>query len=390
MKSNAFGTKVGAVLVLLALVTTMGIACGGGETPPATPPSPPGPGGNQPPVISSLTAAQMQVYPSGQTEIQCAAADPDGDAVTFKWATTGGSFTGAGRSVIWKAPENYGTYDVTVTVEDGKGASVQATLTLSVTANQPPQISSLVAEPATVLPKGSSIVTCVASDPDGDIATYSWTSSEGSITGVGNKVTWVAPTKGGTYNILVTVSDGKGGETTGNIVVTVASATKTVTINVVDQETGTVSSTGDKDASRIRAGDDENNNGYRAFWSFNIYSLVGSNIEEAKLTFNTKSINGKPFEQTGALNGLRLWQVKYGQDKLPDYSITGGALQKITPVVYEPPVEIDVTPEISHLISTAANRFQVEALFVLKSNGSGTAEYIEWFPAELTVTYTEK
>ena len=75
-------------------------------------------------------------------------------------------------------------------MDDGKGASVQSSLNLSVGANQPPQISSFSANPAVVGPGGSSILTCIANDPDGDVVRYTWSAIEGNITGTGNKVTW--------------------------------------------------------------------------------------------------------------------------------------------------------------------------------------------------------
>ncbi len=109
MRIGLFKRRLGTVLVVLAIVAMLGSACGPSEAPPSPPP--PTPGGNQPPVISSLTAAQMQIYPNGNTEIQCVASDADGDRIDFKWACTGGSFTGAGTSVTWKAPEHYGTFD---------------------------------------------------------------------------------------------------------------------------------------------------------------------------------------------------------------------------------------------------------------------------------------
>ena len=115
MKMNIFKNSLGIVLVMLVMVALLGGACGPGEAP-APPPTT---GGNQPPVISSLAAAQMQVYPNGNTEIKCVAMDADGDKIDFKWACTGGSFTGVGPTVTWKAPESYGTYDVPVVVEDG-------------------------------------------------------------------------------------------------------------------------------------------------------------------------------------------------------------------------------------------------------------------------------
>src|SRR4030042_1130880 len=121
MKMYIFKNGLGIVLVVLAVVAMLAGACGPREVSPA-------PTGNQPPVISSLTAAQMTVYPSGNVEIRCAASDADGDQVDFKWTCTGGSFSGDGPSVIWEAPSNYGTYKITVTVEDGKGGSEQGSL----------------------------------------------------------------------------------------------------------------------------------------------------------------------------------------------------------------------------------------------------------------------
>ncbi|MCJ7655989.1 MAG: hypothetical protein MUO97_11975, partial [Dehalococcoidia bacterium] len=226
---NIFKSGLGVVLVVLAVVVMLAGACGPREVMP----TPPTPTGNQPPEISSLTAAQMTVYPSGNVEIRCAASDADDDQVDFKWACTGGGFSGGGRSVIWKAPPNYGTYKITVTVEDGKGGSEQGSLEITVGPNQSPQISSLVANPSGVLYGGSATVRCIATDPDGDVVNYSWSASGGDISGVGDTVTWVAPNKGGNFSIKVIASDGKGGETEGNVMVAVSAAVSTVTITPV-------------------------------------------------------------------------------------------------------------------------------------------------------------
>ncbi len=326
---------------------------------------------------------------NGNTEIQCVAMDADGDKIDFKWACTGGSFTGAGPIVTWKAPENYGTYDVTAVVEDGKGGMAQASLTMTVGANQPPQISSLVANPSNIMYANTTLITCIASDPDGDVVRYSWSASEGSISGVGEKVTWVAPNKGGNFTVAVIVSDGKGGETTGNVMVTVSAVTKTVTIPVIAQETGTVDSEGDKDTSRTMAGDDADNTGYRAFWSFNIQNLWGTEIQNANLKFATRNVANDTFSQTAGLKGLRLQEAKYG-DKLPDFNHIGTKLDNARAVSTKAPTVIDVTPEINRLVQATASRFQVEALFMLPTNGNGVAEWIEWSEVVLEVTYSEK
>jgi len=349
-------TRTLSVFLLLVTVVAMVIACGPSAAPakPASPPAPSAPAGNQPPVISSLTASQMQVYPSGAVQLQCIASDPNGDKLNFTWSATGGTPSGAGETITWQAPQQYGTYTVTVSVDDGKGASTKSSLTLSVGANQNPQISSFSANPSVISPGGNSLITCIANDPDGDVVRYNWQASEGNVSGAGNKVTWFPPNKSGTFNVIVSVSDGKGGETKGTVSITVTSATKTVTINVVQEETGTVSQS-DKDRSKTRAGDDEKNNSYRAFWSFNIFSLNNTDIKDARLIFTTRNISGSPFDFSGpqSLGGLFIWQVRYA-DQLPDFNISGSKLEKTVPVIYEQPNILDVTPEIAGLVQGAA------------------------------------
>lgn len=375
---------LGIVLLVLAVMAVLGSACAK-EPPP--PPTPPTPTGNQPPVISSLLAQNQQLYPQGNTEIQCIAQDADGDKLDFKWAATGGNFSGAGPIVIWQAPPTYGTFTITVTVDDGKGGSAQASLPITVGANQAPVISSLSASPSGILYGGSTTLTCIASDPDGDVVRYSWSASEGSITGVGNKVTWIAPNKGGNFNVTVIVSDGKGGETTGNVMVSVAAATRTVTITPVAEETGSTSSEGDRDNSVTKAGDDDKDIGYCAFWSYDVWSLAGKNIQSAKLKFTTRSIVGDPFSSVTGLGGMRLWKVTYG-NKLPKFQYTGSNLINV-PVQTVQPTEIDVTQDMANVAAAAVTRLQVEALFLKGTNGNHVAQFIEWSDVSLEVTYSE-
>ena len=372
----------GMFLIVMAVAAMLGGACAREATPP-TPPT-----GNQPPVISSLVAQSQQLYPSGNTEITCTAQDADGDQLNFTWTATGGDFSGVGPSITWKAPPNYGTYTITVTVDDGKGGSMQRTLDMTVSANQAPQISSLDANPSGVLYGGSTLLTCIASDPDGDVVRYSWTASEGSITGVGNKVTWIAPSKGGSYTITVIVSDGKGGETRGEVPVTVATSSNTVIIPPVAQETGSVRSDGDRDYSVTKAGDDSNDKGYRACWSYDVFSLAGKDIQNATLRLTTKYVVGDPFSSVTGLAGLRFWKVSYGNE-LPSPTYTGSNLIKV-PLQSKAPTAIDVTQEIANVAAGGLTKFQVEALFMKVTNGNHVAEFIEWSDVVLEVTFAER
>ena len=387
-----FKIKFGVILATLVMVIVLSSACGPGAEPQPQPPAPPEPGGNQPPVISSLTSAQTQVYPSSIIEIECVASDPDGDAISYEWSTTGGKFSGAGPVVSWVAPEHLGNYDITVTIKDGKGGITQGTITLSVVQNRDPEILSLDASPDTVLPNDKSMITCAARDPDGDVLNYSWEASDGSITGVGDTIIWVAPDREGEFIITVIVDDGKGGQNAAHVSITVCRPIKTLTLNLLPSETGTVSSTGDKDSSKIMAVDSDKDVGYRAFFSFDISQLKGTEIKDAKLTFTTGKVFGKPFDKSTGLGGLQLYRVRGEQGQLPDYATDRDRLVKGSQVMWEPPTVIDVTPEVRSalLIPKFSVHLQFEASFRDKTNANHFADYIRWSLATLTVTYVEK
>ena len=127
VKSGTCTGISGVVLVMLAVLAALCSGCG----------SAPEPEGNQPPMISSLEAKYINIDPRAASEIRCLASDPDGDEVEFKWSCTGGSLTGAGPVVTWRAPNSYGDYHVMVTAKDSNGGSTQAILTLSVVARPP-------------------------------------------------------------------------------------------------------------------------------------------------------------------------------------------------------------------------------------------------------------
>ena len=292
--------------------------------------------------------------------------------------------------VSWVAPEHYGTYKVTITVEDGSGGMAQAAITLDVVRNRNPVISSLVANPVTVPPQGKSTITCIASDPDDDVLSYSWKASDGSITGVGDTVTWVAPDREGTSTITVTVNDSEGGQNVDGVSVTVASTQKTVTLDPVAEETGTVSRSGDKDTSRTKAGDSDTNEGYYSFWSFNLYRLRGTDVKDAKLSFTTKKVGGEPFAKITGLGGLHLYRVSYEPGQLPNFDIPKTHYKELTSVMWELPGDIDVTRVVSNITKGTSDRLQVAAGFRDITNGNNIADYIEWRSVILTVTYGEK
>ena len=118
MNSNIFKVGLGIAVIMVMLFNSCLVA--------------PEPKGNKPPVISSLEAEYMDVYPGGGSDIRCVASDPEGDALQFNWSSTGGTLTGEGSAVKWESPNDYGDYHVMVIVKDNNGGSAEATLTMSV------------------------------------------------------------------------------------------------------------------------------------------------------------------------------------------------------------------------------------------------------------------
>ena len=87
--------------------------------------------------------------------------------------------------------------------------------------NHPPTIISLTANPPSPIEVNqSTVITCFATDQDGDTLTYTWTKTGGTITGSGSTINWTAPAIAGTYTITCTVSDGEL-STTQTLVITV-------------------------------------------------------------------------------------------------------------------------------------------------------------------------
>jgi hypothetical protein len=166
---------------------------------------------NKPPVITSLTPSATNLARGASCTLNCVASDPNTkDTLTYSWTATGGAISGTGSTITWIAPTAEGSYSITVAVSDGKADAVSDSVNIQVV-NTPPVIASLTPSSTDLAPGESCTIGCVASDADGDILTYTWTPTGGTISGTGNSVSWEAPAAEGTYTISVSVSDGHGG-----------------------------------------------------------------------------------------------------------------------------------------------------------------------------------
>jgi hypothetical protein len=203
---------------------------------------------NHRPVITALTAEPQGPHPLANCQISCDATDPDGDDLSYGWSAEGGRLVGEGAAVTWTAPDSPGSYFVTVTVTDGRGGTVINHVFITVNNNEPPTIDRLEADAEWITPSGSLQVACTASDLNGDVLSYEWTATGGSISGTGAVVNWTAPQAVGIYNVTVVVEDGYGGGDTKLLSLSVATRTpptiETLTVTAKEPKYLKTTSTG--------------------------------------------------------------------------------------------------------------------------------------------------
>jgi hypothetical protein len=189
---------------------------------------------NNPPVITvnvgavtnntrDLVHANASTVCVGDTvAISATASDPDGDTLTYKWTTTGGTITGDGPNVTFNsaglAP---GEYTITAEVDDGCGCVAFDTKTVRVE-TCPPILVCFTTTTLDVTPAATSdvnpgeAVTFSTSGVSGGRAygdvTYTWTASAGTITGNGTsaRLDTTGVPNDTTINISVTANSSMG------------------------------------------------------------------------------------------------------------------------------------------------------------------------------------
>jgi len=189
---------------------------------------------NHPPSIIGLKAKRDVLSPLSSCLVECVASDPDGDGLVYEWSASKGNILDVdGATIAWSAPESEGIYNITVEVTDGNGGEVTDSITITVKANHPPTITSIIADKDWVTPLGSCHIRCNAEDLDGDELSYEWSANGGVISGTGSVVTWTAPEAVGLHNTTVVVTDGYGGEDTRTLTVSVSQNPPPVIENLI-------------------------------------------------------------------------------------------------------------------------------------------------------------
>ena len=95
---------------------------------------PPTPFVNTSPVIDGMTVSSVQVSPGEPVALTVTAGDANpGDTLVYSWSATGGAYDDCSSTApVWTAPQSAGTYTLTVTVSDGRGAQVSLSVEVTV------------------------------------------------------------------------------------------------------------------------------------------------------------------------------------------------------------------------------------------------------------------
>ncbi|MFL5355918.1 kelch repeat-containing protein [Archangium sp.] len=198
---------------------------------------------NEPPVIDSLVAASTSVLAGSSLSLKATAhgLHPDG-ALSYAWSSTSGSFAPASAaSTSWTAPASTGTQTLTLTVTGSEGLSSSVSLNvtvlpsggqgaaqLTVSFNSSPRVDALNATPAQLAVGQATSVSASASDLDGDSLSYSWSAScAGSWAQASSSSARFTPSvlpadACNNCALTVSVSDGRGGQTTGTLALCVS------------------------------------------------------------------------------------------------------------------------------------------------------------------------
>ncbi|MCF7553846.1 LamG domain-containing protein [Pseudonocardia sp. WMMC193] len=171
---------------------------------------------------TAANVAPTAAFAAGSTNLTASfdaseSSDPDGTIASYAWNFGDGTPAGTGKTPT-HAYAAGGTYQVTLTVTDDKGAS--GTLTKAITvapANQAPTA----AFDYTKAGLAANFDATASADPDGTIVSYAWDYGDNSPAGTGatSSHTYAAA---GAYTVTLTVTDDKGATGTVSTSVTVA------------------------------------------------------------------------------------------------------------------------------------------------------------------------
>ncbi|MBS1933765.1 MAG: DUF4832 domain-containing protein, partial [Bacteroidetes bacterium] len=189
---------------------------------------------NQPPVANAGSAKTITLPTNSVSLNGSASSDPDGTIAGYKWSQVSGPSTATITNSTTATPTVSalvaGTYVFQLTVTDNSGSTstAQVKVIVNAAANQPPVANAGASQTITLPTNTSTLDGSGSQDPDGTIASYSWTKISGPTTGTITNANTVTATLSnlvqGTYTYQLTVTDNNGATASDTVTVTVNAA----------------------------------------------------------------------------------------------------------------------------------------------------------------------
>jgi hypothetical protein len=163
---------------------------------------------NYPPRIKALVAEDTVAVAGSLMDIFCTAVDRESDSLIYYWSVNPGD-PDTNSVLNWNVPEETGLYRLMCQVQDEGGLWAMDSVDVHVVEkiNYPPVIEDFVVEELIIYFNGSTEVSCIASDANGDELTYEWTTSAGTIEGEGMTITYFAPAEVTNAYLVCEVTD---------------------------------------------------------------------------------------------------------------------------------------------------------------------------------------
>jgi hypothetical protein len=178
--------------------------------------------------------------------------------------------------------------------------------------NRPPVVKEIIPSDPDIIVNIDYGIFIEANDPDGDVLSYNWTVSAGTLSDNNkNLVLWKAPAIEGDCILAVTVSDGKGHTVNRTKKVKVSlPAPITEYLEIANGEGGVVEDgVSVANGSNLYAGDSINDKACAGFISFDISRLMGAIIQNAAISFICTQGFGDP---TAVFDELCLSEYYWG------------------------------------------------------------------------------
>ncbi len=130
-----------------------------------------------------------------------------------------GNISGLEKTTEWTAPDEEGTIELKLIIEDEAQQTDTAVISIEVVSeiNYAPEIINLTAQKKYTAPGGTISLHAEVTDINNDPISYAWSATDGNIIGDDDFADWLAPSAEGIYTVTLMVSDGRGGTASANI-----------------------------------------------------------------------------------------------------------------------------------------------------------------------------